>query len=254
MLKNQILRNAIDHLYTFLSTQIPIEDKDFYSTWFNHYLKILNLIDISSKKNALEIGLGFGIIPLSLISMGYKATTIEHPSREFLTPDFINTFKRHNIHITYGDISISLPFKNDSFDLICCCDVIEHLIPWQVPLLLAEIQRCLKPEGIFILSTPNLCRTSNIIRFLAGRMINPPMVPEKFGTTFDHIREYTPGEIKFILKNSGFQILKTDFGLIPYFDLTRKKHLAKINKFISKMVFLLYKKYGDEIYIKCKKL
>ena len=251
---NQILQNSINHLHTFLSTQIPIEDKRFFATWYKHYLKILKLIERHPQKHALEIGLGFGIIPLCLVSMGYKTSTIEHPSREFLTPDFINIFKRHNVHITYADISISLPFKDESFDLICCCDVIEHILPWHVPLLLAEIQRCLKPEGIFILSTPNLCRTSNIIRFLAGRMINPPMIPEKFGTTFDHIREYTPGEIKFILKNSGFKILKTDFGLIPYFDLTRNHHLAKINKLISKMIFFLYKKYGDEIYVKCKKI
>jgi len=46
-----------------------------------------------------------------------------------------------------------LPFQDDSFDIIVCTDVIEHV---RYPMhLLQEIRRVLNPQGIAILSVPN---------------------------------------------------------------------------------------------------
>jgi methionine biosynthesis protein MetW len=47
-----------------------------------------------------------------------------------------------------------LPFDNDSVDVVTCIEVLEHVfLPQQVA---AEILRVLKPNGIFIATTPNV--------------------------------------------------------------------------------------------------
>jgi SAM-dependent methyltransferase len=46
-----------------------------------------------------------------------------------------------------------LPFADSSFDLITGFEVIEHLSEWRS--LLAEARRMLRPEGVFLVSTPN---------------------------------------------------------------------------------------------------
>jgi SAM-dependent methyltransferase len=47
----------------------------------------------------------------------------------------------------------TLPFSEAAFDLVTAFEVIEHLDRWQD--LLSEAQRVLKPNGVFLVSTPN---------------------------------------------------------------------------------------------------
>jgi SAM-dependent methyltransferase len=47
----------------------------------------------------------------------------------------------------------ALPFRNESFDLITAFEVIEHLHDWEQ--MLAEARRLLRPDGLFLVSTPN---------------------------------------------------------------------------------------------------
>jgi SAM-dependent methyltransferase len=47
----------------------------------------------------------------------------------------------------------TLPFSGGTFDLLVAFEVIEHLDRWQD--LLSEAQRVLKPDGVFLVSTPN---------------------------------------------------------------------------------------------------
>ena len=53
---------------------------------------------------------------------------------------------------------MELPFEPGSLDLILCLDVLEHLVdPWGV---LKRLVRFLKPEGVLIVSMPNICHHS----------------------------------------------------------------------------------------------
>lgn len=249
----EALNKAISLLYATLKTQgLPVDNRQFYKVWYDHYLRILQLAYCPSHitPTTLEIGLGYGILSLALKFRGYEVVATEHPSRKYVKEDFLNIFLKKDIKIVLHDLNEGLPFQNSSFDIIFFCDVIEHLYPWKVLLILNEIKRCLKKEGLLILSTPNLCRFSNIPRFLTGRRINPPLIPRKFGETFDHVREFSFKELKDILKGVGFKIEVLKFGLIPFFDLTQSERIKKINYFISKLLYPICPWYGDEIYIK----
>ena len=46
-----------------------------------------------------------------------------------------------------------MPFAAHSFDLVCCCDVLEHVAQYE--LVVREIARVLKPGGLFFYDTIN---------------------------------------------------------------------------------------------------
>lgn len=59
---------------------------------------------------------------------------------------------RDNLEYIPGD-ALSLPFRNATFDAVVSFETIEHLEDYHA--FLAEIKRVLRPEGVFICSTPN---------------------------------------------------------------------------------------------------
>jgi 2-polyprenyl-6-hydroxyphenyl methylase/3-demethylubiquinone-9 3-methyltransferase len=64
---------------------------------------------------------------------------------------------RINYKIGTGE---ELPFENNSFDVVLCCDVLEHVR--DLPKVISEISRVLKNRGIFIYDTFNRTILSKI--------------------------------------------------------------------------------------------
>jgi ubiquinone/menaquinone biosynthesis C-methylase UbiE len=66
----------------------------------------------------------------------------------------------------------SLPVRSSSFDIVVCCEVVEHVeSPQRV---LAEIHRVLKEGGLLLISTPNYLNLSWLFLRLAGDVLNKP--------------------------------------------------------------------------------
>ncbi len=111
-------------------------------------LERANLSDISS----LEVGCGGGILTEFLASISKKTTGVD------ISKASLKTAKQHaleqglDIDYIYA-AGENLPFDDNSFDLICCCDVLEHVE--DVALVVSEINRVLKPGGLFIYDTVN---------------------------------------------------------------------------------------------------
>ncbi len=205
--------------------------------WFKHYLYLLKLAN-NINGNTLEIGAGFGVLATGLAKQQHKTVfSIEHPSRDFFyKKEYIEYLLNNNVHLVGCDISDGLPFKTQSFELICCCDVIEHLYPQQINILRDEIKRIIKPTGYLILSTPNLGRIQNIWRLTRGEPINPTLSIDMFGSTFGHIREFVPIELIDIF--SDFENKKISYkSLSPvdgYFFNKKGKILSTIGYFVPK--------------------
>ncbi len=69
------------------------------------------------------------------------------------------------LEVTVVDLNTEpLPFAGDAFDLITCTEVIEHIEHYRRTL--REIFHVLKPEGLFVLTTPNVLNLRSRIRFL----------------------------------------------------------------------------------------
>lgn len=214
--------------------------------WSEHYRHIVRLIpDTIKGGNVLEIGIGYGVLAVLLREVYFcSVVATEHPSRGYLrSSEFMQFMNKKGINIVEHELHQPLPFKDSTFDMVSCCDVVEHLPQSTLEHSLQEITRVLKPEGCLILSTPNLARFPNRLRFLLGYGINPPLNPRKVGDTYDHIREFTSDEIREMLQSS-FCVAKHEYGLIPLFN--------KQFNFLNALLFNILPEFGDELYILAK--
>jgi len=104
------------------------------------------LMGDTSQKKVLDAGSGEGYF-LSTINAKQKVG-IE------LSEKRIKKAKKlfPNLEIKMGDVN-NLPFDDDSFDIIVCSEVLEHVDGYEKAI--KEFKRCIKPTGELILSFPN---------------------------------------------------------------------------------------------------
>jgi SAM-dependent methyltransferase len=94
-----------------------------------------------------------------------------------------------------------------SFDLVLCCELIEHFLHDPMHMLV-ECWRVLADGGRLVITTPNTVSLSSVWAVLNGRH-NPQVFsryPAKGNPDIPHVREYTPHEIGEAVRSAGFQI------------------------------------------------
>lgn len=118
-----------------------------------------------------------------------------------------------------------IPFADNSFDAIFCGEVIEHLV--DPDHLLDEIRRTLAPEGVCVLTTPNLAAWINRIALFLGWQpfhtavsfryeVGRPRFLSSEGARLDHLRVFTYRALKELLTRHRFRIL--EFARSPLMD------------------------------------
>jgi SAM-dependent methyltransferase len=102
-----------------------------------------------------------------------------------------------------------LPWESNFFDVVSMLAVFEHIEPDNLPFLLGEIYRVLKPHGRYIITTPAPW-AAGVLWFLAkARVISSAEIA-------DHRAAYNHQDLKVHLANVGFEGDKMKFG---YFEL-----------------------------------
>ena len=126
------------------------------------------------------------------------------------------------------------PYAGGYFSTVLCCEVIEHLFEDPMHLML-EANRVLKPAGHLLLTTPNVASLRAIDAVLQGYhpgFYHAYMGPARPGaeTGARHNREYTPREIRNLLENSGFEVVRLEtgeFSDLPHPEYGWVEHLLK---------------------------
>lgn len=180
------------------------------------------------------------------IGCGKGCELFKHKEREdkYFGCDFyqkINVEIDAYTQIDLNEEKLSTKYKNQKFDVIFCGEVIEHL--FSPDELLDEMKGLMHKDSILILSTPNLSYYLNRIMLLFG--ISPFFLENsseiKLGRKFKfigqlnktegHIKVFTYGAIKDLLKLKGFKIIRVKS--VPVWDNIFDRVICLLSKSLS---------------------
>ncbi len=151
--------------------------------------------------------------------------------------------RRRGIITKHGDVSNPLPFKDDCFDFVFAGEIIEHI--FDTNLFLKEIYRVLKPNGYLILTTPNLARFDDRLKFLLGK--TPRQIAPLHPYLYLHIRPFTYELLKNVLYFCNFKniVLRTNTIGLKFFNRELKLY--------SKLITRLFPSFGLTLIVRAKK-
>ncbi|HOI75746.1 MAG TPA: bifunctional 2-polyprenyl-6-hydroxyphenol methylase/3-demethylubiquinol 3-O-methyltransferase UbiG [Syntrophales bacterium] len=103
-------------------------------------------------RTVLDVGCGGGLLAEEFARAGFEVTGVDSSEPSILTA------RRHamegGLRIEYGTAAgEQLPFSSGRFDVVLCCDVLEHV--GDVGRVISEISRVLRTGGIFCYDTIN---------------------------------------------------------------------------------------------------
>lgn len=227
--------NSLQSIYNSLENEFYLFD-DYYKQWnLNYFEKSKNRythsIQIVKKYydggKILEIGSAPFHLTYCLKKMKYPIVGVD------ISPERLNDFiTKNSLNILKCNIeNEKLPYPDNSFRFILFLEVFEHMRIDPISTLL-EINRVLHPEGVLLISLPNLYSLPKIINYLRGKGFDCPYDEfnkiHKLGH-MGHVRDYSIEQMKHILTKTGFKIENSQYKSYTY-----------INKFYSIIGFIRY--------------
>ena len=111
-------------------------------------------------RKALEVGCGGGFLCEEIARMGFDVTGVD-PSEPLLHVALRHA-RASGLDVRYERAAgESLPYPDKSYDVVFCCDVLEHVR--DLPQVIAEVSRVLKPGGMFVYDTLNRTWLSKLV-------------------------------------------------------------------------------------------
>jgi SAM-dependent methyltransferase len=104
----------------------------------------LRLLKSEQKESLLEIGAGHGRDSKFFQENGLQVTCID------LSPEMVRLCQQKGLNAHVMDM-IDLDFPDDSFDALYSLNSLLHLPKAELPIVLKNIRRVLKPDGLFFL-------------------------------------------------------------------------------------------------------
>jgi len=177
--------------------------KNLDKNWIYYpaYKEKLRYIDklLRDKKNLkiLDMGCGEGVVVEKYRKLGYNITGFD--------------LNYSSDYVSIGDI-LKIPAENESYDLVLCLDVIEHLEYGEQRQAIKELNRVLKRGGKLILAVPNLAHFMSRFTFLfSGRLFRTSNIYRHKGDRSIH-------EFVKMMEKEGFKIEKKK-GIFPTYPL-----------------------------------
>jgi len=142
--------------------QFPLRGSAHHTLINDRFRKTLSLVKECQPHDILELGFEDPSISEAIVKdIGAKYTGVD------ISPVSVRAAKDQGLNAIQLDASSEpLPFATDSFDLILCSEVIEHL--YNPDFAVEQLKRVLRPRGKMIITTPNLAAWYNRFLLLAG--------------------------------------------------------------------------------------
>ena len=178
--------------------------------------KLIDELKIDPKATAaLEVGCGGGFLTEEIARMGFATTGVD-PSEPSLRVAADHA-RESGLDIRYrkGE-GESLPFEDRSFGAVFCCDVLEHVR--DLPKVISEISRVLKPGGVFYYDTLNRTWASLLSAIKIGQVWKRwAFFPPNLHVWRMFIK---PGEMKSLLRQNVLE-WKEHRGMMPDVPIPR---------------------------------
>lgn len=130
----------------------------------------------------LDLGGGWGGHTIVAKELGFEALSIDRESAAGNVPCVVCDIARD-----------AYPVESNSIDVVFSKSVIEHLYLTELPHLMSEVTRVLKPGGAFVIMTPDW--DSNL---------------HNFYRVFSHVTPYTQESLSQCLRMYGFDAVKVE--------------------------------------------
>jgi 2-polyprenyl-3-methyl-5-hydroxy-6-metoxy-1,4-benzoquinol methylase len=191
---------------------------------FDYFKSCAKSFDNSRKINVLDLGCGDGCLSFYMYFENRgKNVFFQGVDMSETGIELANKFKEY-MHIedsqmafSLGDIE-KLGLKENSFDLIICCEVIEHL--HDPAGFLRSTAKFLKPGGTFLITTPNaghpLVKMSNILKGLAGKKPSCGEEKPEYWVDPGHISVMNLKQLKDCAKRAGLKVEKIKRGSLLF--------------------------------------
>ena len=199
----------------------------------NYFTPVLaeveKVIDFRAAR-VLDVGCGTGLFLKPLIDAGCtECYGVDGPT-EFASRAISRGYK--DVQFVTDLNNSQLPFSDESFNLVVCKDVFEHLLNPEYVLI--EIQRVLKKDGLLLLHVPNHFPLYGRLKFLFTNNIDTfSFFKNESRWTFPHIRFYEHSDSLRVLANHGFTLvsdLSHNFQALPL--LSRFSVFHSIRKYL----------------------
>jgi 2-polyprenyl-3-methyl-5-hydroxy-6-metoxy-1,4-benzoquinol methylase len=178
------------------------------------HARLLDLV--GSGKRVLDVGCSSGYLARPLSERGCTVVGIERDASAAAVAREVCA------EVLVGDIeAMDLPFERDSFDVVLCGDLIEHLRdPEQ---FLVRMRSLLRPGGRLVISTPNVANWTIRLGLLGGRW----RYTERGILDRTHLHFFTRKTLVQMLERAGYQVVELDFTLpVPLVGTPRVERVA----------------------------
>jgi len=150
--------------------------------------KEICLLDVGSGQGMFfEAGSDFG--RCRLIGLDLSAIACRHTQKLFPDTEFVQAS------------GLRIPFNSETFDIVHCSHVIEHLFHDDAYSLLLELARLVKLRGYLVIRSPTMCGDGRFGGFYAD---------------FTHVRPYPPESITHLLCNKPESLIQATVPPPPF--------------------------------------
>ncbi|NNF08464.1 MAG: class I SAM-dependent methyltransferase [Candidatus Eisenbacteria bacterium] len=217
-------------------TRIDTTHKDFYNELSNRELHpyIVRGIEYRNRviaervgktpSDVLEVGPGEGWLTQLLAENKHRVTAVD------LAIAWLSKVPEHNLAGRAAASITSLPFKDDSFDVVIAAEVIEH-VP-EIEKALANLARVLRPKGTLVITVPY----KETLKFETD-----PETGKKFEVN-GHLHTFDEEKLGNLIRGAGLDLQEHFVGPTRFSrEILRRAPIAPLLSFLGTIDRISYK-------------
>ena len=174
----------------------PMAHGDLHRLTLPHVLRYVP-VSASSAPRVLDLGAGSGSMSQLMHGVGYAVEACDLEPALFQFPA---------VECRRADLTDRLPYDDATFDGVVCVEVLEHLDGHER--FFREVQRILKPGGVFLFTTPNVMSIKSRLSFLWTGFEHSfyPLEVGRQSPQEWHISGYGGNRYRFVLGLAGLDL------------------------------------------------